>query len=266
MCRSALLGLSLVVVILSVGGCGGILPGAGPAPVFYQFDYDTRPFDCPRPFDKRVRIREFSTASPYDRLEMTVQRPGGEVSFSGTYQWVAPPGRMVAESLERDLSAGGLFPAASLEPDPSPLELTGRIYTFALEQKGGEEQAVLTVGITLTNTGESEILFQRIYRLGSPPVPEREAPLFASAMSELVGDLSFRLRQDLCSLGRGDVASSGVAFPLPRAAGIPAQCCGLSPSVVSPNRAAFHLFAQFFSPTSLSAEQPKPIKLSVGIQ
>ncbi len=208
--RSALLGLPLSVVTLSVGGCGGILPEAGPAPVFYQLEYETRPFDCPRPFEERLRIREFSTASPYDRLEMSVQRPGGEVSFSGTYQWVAPPGTMVAESLERDLSAGGLFPAASLEPDPSPLELTGRIYTFALEQKGGAEQAVLTVGMTLMNTGESEILFHRIYRLGSPPVPEREAPLFASAMSELVGDLSLRLRQDLCSLARGDVAGSGV--------------------------------------------------------
>jgi ABC-type uncharacterized transport system auxiliary subunit len=203
--RSALLVFLLLVVTLSAGGCGGILPEPGPAPVFYRLDYDPPPVDCPRSFDKRVRVREFSAASPYDQTEMTVLRPGGEVSFSGTYQWVAPPGRMVAESLGRDLGAGDLFPAVSMDADPyfPPLELTGRIYAFAWERNDGEERAVLTVGVSLTDTvGESGILFHRIYRFSSPPCPEGKAPLFASAMSELVGDLSVRLRQDLCSLGK----------------------------------------------------------------
>jgi ABC-type uncharacterized transport system auxiliary subunit len=203
--RSALLVFLLLVVTLSAGGCGGLLPEPGPAPVFYRLDYDPPPVDCPRSFDKRVRVREFSAASPYDQMEMTVLRPGGEVSFSGTYQWVAPPGRMVAESLGRDLSAGDLFPAVSMDADPSfpPLELTGRIHTFAWEQNDGKERAVLTVGVSLTDTaGESGILFSRIYRFVSPPHPEGKAPLFASAMSELVGDLSVRFRQDLCSVGK----------------------------------------------------------------
>lgn len=197
--------LLFLVVTLSAGGCGGLLPEPGPAPVFYRLDYDPPPVDCPRPFDQRVRIREFSAASPYDQMEMTVLRAGGEVSFSGTYHWVAPPGAMVAESLGRDLSAGDLFPAVSMDADPSfpPLELTGRIYTFAWEQNDGEERAVLTVGVSLTDTvGESGILFYRIYRFSSPPCPEGKAPLFASAMSTLVGDLSVQLRQDLCSLGK----------------------------------------------------------------
>jgi ABC-type uncharacterized transport system auxiliary subunit len=205
MCRSALLVFLFPIVTLSAGGCGGILPEPGPAPVFYRLAYDPPPVDCPCSFDQRVRVREFSAASPYDQMEMTVLRPGGEVSFSGTYQWVAPPGRMVAESLGRDLSAGDLFPAVSMEADPSfpPLELTGRIYTFAWERNDGKERAVLTVGVSLTDTvGDSGILFNRIYRFRSPPHPDGKAPLFAAAMSELVGDLSVRLRQDLCSLGK----------------------------------------------------------------
>ncbi|WP_027715492.1 ABC-type transport auxiliary lipoprotein family protein [Desulfuromonas sp. TF] len=203
--RSARFVLLFLVVALSAGGCGGILPEPGPAPVFYRLDYDPPPVDCPRPFDKRVRVREFSAASPYDQTEMTVLGPGGEVSFSGTYQWVAPPGRMVAESLGRDLSAGDLFPAVSMDADPSfpPLELTGRIHAFAWERNGVEERAVLTVGVSLTDTaGESGILFNRIYRFRSPPCPEGKASLFASAMSTLVKNLSVRLRQDLCSLGK----------------------------------------------------------------
>lgn len=207
MCRSALLVSLAFLFTLSAGGCGGLLPEPGQAAVFYHLDYDPPPIDCPRSFGEGVRIREFSAASPYDRTEMTVLGPAGEVRFSGAYQWVAPPGRMVAESLGRDLSEGDLFPAVSMDADLSfsPLELTGRIYTFAWEPDEGAERAVLTVGISLTGTdGGSEILFNRIYRLRSPPQPGGKAPLFASAMSELVRDLSVRLRQDLCSLAPGE--------------------------------------------------------------
>ncbi|MBE0597652.1 MAG: membrane integrity-associated transporter subunit PqiC [Desulfuromonadales bacterium] len=207
MCRSALLVSLAFLFTLSAGGCGGLLPEPGPASVFYHLDYDPPPVDCLRSFGEGVRIREFSAASPYDRTEMTVLKPAGEVRFSGAYQWVAPPGRMVAESLGRDLSTGDLFSAVSMNGDPSfpPLELTGRIYTFAWEPNEGGERAVLTVGITLSGTvGGAEIHFNRIYRLGSPSQPGGKAPLFASAMSELVRDLSVRLQQDLCSLAQGE--------------------------------------------------------------
>ncbi len=211
MVRSALLVFLVLVVTLSAAGCGGLLPEPGPAAVYYHLDYEPPPVYCLHSFEEGVRIREFTAASPYERTEMTVLRPGGEVSFSGAYQWVAPPGKMVAESLGRDLSAGELFPSVSMGADPSfpPLELSGRIYAFAWEQNEGEWRAMLTVGISLTRTvGESEILFNRIYRFGSSPHAEGNAPLFASAMSELVEDLSVQFRQDLCTLARGEVKVS----------------------------------------------------------
>jgi ABC-type uncharacterized transport system auxiliary subunit len=207
MVRSALLVFLILVVTLSAAGCGGLLPEPKPATAYYHLDYAPPPVDCLHSFDEGVRIRDFTAASPFDRTEMTVLRPGGEVSFSGAYQWVAPPGRMVAESLGRDLSAGELFPSVSMGADPSfpPLELSGRIHSFAWEQSEGEWRAVLTVGISLTRTdGESETLFHRIYPFGSPSHAEGNAPLFASAMNELVEDLSVRFRQDLCSLARGE--------------------------------------------------------------
>ncbi len=206
MCRPALL-ICAFLVTLAAGGCGGLLPETGSAPVFYRLDYDPPPADCPHFFDEGVRIREFSTASPYDRREMVVLKPQGEVSFSGTYQWVATPGKMIAQSLERDLNAGNLFSSVSMGGVPSlaQLELTGRIYTFAWKQFEGEERAVLKVEISLTETaGESSILLHRIYRIESPGHTERKAPLFAAAMSELAGELSLRLQQDLCSLARGE--------------------------------------------------------------
>lgn len=206
MCRHALL-VFLFLITLTAGGCGGLLPDAGPAPVFYRFDYDPPPVDCPRVFDEGIRIREFSSASPYDRQEMIVLKPQGEVSFSGTYQWVATPGKMVAQSLERDLSAGNLFSSVSMGEDPSlaPLELTGRIYTFAWKQSELEGRAVLKVEISLRETaGESRILLHRIYRIESPGHTERKANQFAAAMSELARELSLRLQEDLCSLARGE--------------------------------------------------------------
>jgi ABC-type uncharacterized transport system auxiliary subunit len=225
MVRSALLVCIFFGVTLSIGGCGGLLPDPKPAAVYYQLDYEPPPVDCLHSFDEGVRIREFTAASPYDRAEMTVLRPGGEVSFSGAYQWVAPPGRMVAESLGRDLSARELFPSVSMGANPSfpPLELSGRLYTFAWEQNEGEWRAMLTVGISLTRTvGESEILFSRNYRFRSPPHVEGNAPLFASAMSTLVEDLSIRVRQDLCFLVRGEAGltpsethTSSPPFPFP---------------------------------------------------
>jgi ABC-type uncharacterized transport system auxiliary subunit len=185
-----------------LAGCASLIFPTGKAPVYYQLDYRSPTMRCSRAFPQGVRVWKFATSSPYDRTEMVVLQPDGQVRFSGGFQWVAKPGTLVAESLQRDLTCSSLFPQVVSPDNPTvvPLELTGHVFVYAWERGGLASWAVLSVEVSLINSRTPrKVIFRREYSLKSGPFVEDTSAAFARAMSALVREFSERFQRDLCA-------------------------------------------------------------------
>jgi ABC-type uncharacterized transport system auxiliary subunit len=185
-----------------LAGCASLIFPSGKAPVYYQLDYQSPLVRCSRGFHQGVRVWKFAASSPYDRSEMVVLQPDGQVRFSSGFQWVAGPGTLVAESLQRDLTCSSLFPQVVSVDNPTvvPLELTGHVFVYAWERGGLASWAVLSVEVSLINTRTPrKVIFRRQYSLKSGPLVDNSSINFARAMSALMREFSEKLQTDLCA-------------------------------------------------------------------
>jgi ABC-type uncharacterized transport system auxiliary subunit len=184
-------------------GCASLIFPSSPPPVYYQLDYQATPRPCPQAFNKGVRVWTFTSSESYRRTGMVVLKPGGEVAFSSAFQWVAGPGTLLPDSLQRDLTLSSLFPrvVGANDPTGAPLELSGHVFVFAWERTGPISRAALQIEVSLIDTDEAprRIIFRREYDLRSGPFAEDTSTAFARAMSGLVAEWSQRLQQDLCA-------------------------------------------------------------------
>ena len=126
----------LWLIPLCAAGCASLIFPSSTPPVYYQLDYQPTLGKCPQAFKKGLRVWTFTSSDPYSRTGMVVLKPGGEVSFSSAFQWVASPGTLLSESLQRDLTLSSLFPrvVGANDPTGAPLELSGHVFVFACER------------------------------------------------------------------------------------------------------------------------------------
>lgn len=189
------------LLILSLG-CSSLLPTTAP-PVYYQLEYQPPAGRCPRYLPGSLAVGHFTASSPYDDTKMVVLKSGGRVAFSSGFQWVANPGVLVAEALQRDLSQSRLFPSVTGAGSPgiAPYQLSGHLFVFAWDQAAGASQAVLKVELSLVQTqAPRRVLLHRQYTLSRGPFGEDNAAAFARAMSGAVSDFSQQVQQDLCQV------------------------------------------------------------------
>ena len=192
----------IIAFVLLSSGCSSMLIKTTKAPIHYQLTYEAASTDCSGSFNNGLRVWDFTAISPYDQTQMVVEKPEGETLFSNNYQWVANPGKMVAQNLLRDLSRGKLFTQVVSANDPANvgLEMTGRIFAFAWRRTGTSSRAILEVAVSVSSTGANpEVLFRKTYSLETRSFDDDTSETFAGAMSALVGEFSHRLRKDLCA-------------------------------------------------------------------
>jgi ABC-type uncharacterized transport system auxiliary subunit len=200
----------LGLTLIALTGCSSLLLPTSPPPGYYRLEYQTVGVECAKSFTGGLRVWDFTTSSPFDQRDMVVIDHEQKVSFSGSYEWIAPPGTMLAESLLRDLDEGSLFPqvVSGDSPIDVPLALTGHVFTFAWVRQGSTARAVLQVEVSLSSTGATNrLIFHRNYELTSEPFTEDTAAAFAGAMSGIVSQFSQQLQGDLCFLGEGSGSS-----------------------------------------------------------
>jgi ABC-type uncharacterized transport system auxiliary subunit len=190
----------LSAAALFLAGCSSLLVNATPAPVYYQLNYQAPSLSCPRKFSQGVRIQTFSASRPFDQPAMVVKKSRNRVLFSSDYQWVAPPGILLAQRLQQDLALGDLFPqvVSADNATPAPLILTGHVYSFAWEKEDSGGRAELQVEVSLVDTERNRVLLRRNYRFTGKPRSSNDSGTFAGAMGELAGQFSEELRRDLC--------------------------------------------------------------------
>ncbi len=188
-------------IALAITGCSSMLFKKTQAPVYYQLTYSAKPVGCSASFHKGLRIWNFSGVNPYDQSQMVVEESDGKTLYSSEFQWVAQPGKLVAQGLLRDMSSSGVFPQVAGEDTPGTYELnlTGRVFQFALKRSDKSARAVLQVAVSLSEKGTSpRVLLRKTYTLKGASLTNDDSAAFADAMSELMAEFSDRLREDLC--------------------------------------------------------------------
>ena len=195
---------ALLALMLCLSCVSALRPKTLP-PEFYRMQYDTRDIACEAGFAGALRVWDFATSPPFNRMGMAVQEVNGTVAFSRRNQWAALPGIMVSNALERDLRQGSLFPEVlSASTDGEGLyELTGSVHVLCLSRGKNGGKALLKAEVALTGRQEAgELLYHEHFILRSPPLAGEEPDAFAQAMNELAAELSHRIRQDLCGVAR----------------------------------------------------------------
>lgn len=191
---------AMIAVALLLAGCSSLLVSSTPAPVYFRLDYQPPTLTCPTHFGQGVRVQTFAASSPFDQPAMVVEKPDSRVSFSSAYQWVAPPGTLLAQSLQRDLTLGPLFPqvVGANSTVPVPLQLTGHLFSFAWVDKGSGERAELQVEVSLIDTETQQVLLRKNYQMEGAVFHTKSADTFAQAMASLTRRFSKELQRDLC--------------------------------------------------------------------
>ena len=191
----------LLAAILVSAGCMQFSRSSPPESVFYRLQYEAVAVDCERSLEKSLLVRDFTASEPFGQQRMVILGRNKTIRFSGSRQWVASPGDMLSENLRQDLIQGELFTEVlgSSDPGESALELSGRVLTFAAKRTSSGYRAVLRTRIRLNEAGISgKTLLGKTYSLQSASIAELDQSRFAGVMSDLVRDLSARLRADLC--------------------------------------------------------------------
>lgn len=187
--------------------CLGIISST--APRYYGIDPLFISVECPQSSQETLRIWHFSASAPFDREQMIVQTPEKEVRFSSEYRWIALPGFLLVDQLLHDLSRDRFFRRVVSPGDPfkTSMEMGGHVFAFGLEQSETTAKAVLEVEVTIWKNqpeetlAENRIIFRKSYRLESKPSTTGDSDFLAGAMSQVAGEFSRRLRQDLCFMG-----------------------------------------------------------------
>jgi ABC-type uncharacterized transport system auxiliary subunit len=193
--------LWLLLLPMFAGCVSFHLPTSAP-PLYYQLDYTPSRVHCTGTFNEGLRVWHFTASSPYGRTAMIVVKSDGQIQTSSNFQWIAPPGTMVADKLVRDLTRSRLFPLVVSANDPTtvPLELTGHIFRFALERFGLTSQAALRVEVSLIdNRKPRRVILHREYDFTSPLYSGQSSAAFAQAMSGLMREFSEKFQRDLCA-------------------------------------------------------------------
>lgn len=204
-------GLAGLVLICCTGCFGALFTGVQPA--YFQLSHVDHGQRCSGLREGAVRIWPFSASSPYDREEMIILEPSRKVRFSPHFRWITLPGSMIADKLAQDLAEDGPFARvlAAGSPAGSAAQLSGHVHQFAWEDLGeGIQQARLDVQVSVwREEPKPAVILNRRYRLESRRLEAGSPERFAAVMSQMVAELSVRLREDLCAMASGSSSPLG---------------------------------------------------------
>lgn len=190
------------LLVLGSTSCAGRLFSSTP-PAYFEVNYPFQAVDCGGSIRARVRVWPFSASPPFDRDQMIVLSPSRQVHFSSRYRWISPPGDMVSDRILRDMAMDNLFTKvfAAVNPSRASAEMSGHIFRFAVEDFGDRARVVLESEVTLyRDKPRAQILFKKHYVMAGTPTASPDPQYFAESASELVAELSARLRGDLCTM------------------------------------------------------------------
>lgn len=187
----------LAILVLGVAGCLRVAT-AVPTVTEYRLDYAPPPLAA-EALPVVLRLGPLGAAAIYDR-EAIVYREGDYATGTYSYhRWIAPPGRMLADLLARDLAASGLYRAVQRGVAASDYDLGGEIEEFAERVAAGACSAQLRLRFSLVRARPgpgAPVLLQKSYA-AEEPCAGTTVDDFVAAMSRAVSGVSQAVQQDV---------------------------------------------------------------------
>lgn len=150
--------------------------------------------------DYVIRVKDFSSVTTLQRVDMVVQLEDGSLNRASTDVWSARPMELLPDELAADLMVTGCWGAvlrqATMLHDDFIVE--GYIRRFGGAESGGVWSAVLEVDITVLDGDDNSLVFQKNYSL-SWNLPDPSYRALASGMAALVGVFNEEVMGDIWS-------------------------------------------------------------------
>ena len=182
-------------------GCGTTAPSR-----FYALQPLPEVYDTPVPStsagDLVIGVGPIVVAKYLQRSQIAVNEVGPEIFYSEIHRWAAPLDETIANVMVQNLSALLGSPKVArvpwLKAIPTDLRLLANISRF--DGVPGEE-AILEVQWTLMGKDEVQSVVGAHRDLFRLPVEERSYAALVSAQSELLGQFSRRVAEEIQAVG-----------------------------------------------------------------
>jgi ABC-type uncharacterized transport system auxiliary subunit len=150
--------------------------------------------------DYVIRVKDFSSVTTLQRVDMVVQLETGSLNRANTDVWSARPMELLPDELAADLMATGCWGAvlrqATMLSEDYIVE--GYVRRFGGMESGGVWSAILDVDITVLNGYDNSLVFQKNYSL-SWDLPEPSYSSLAYGMASLVSVFNEEVMGDIWS-------------------------------------------------------------------
>lgn len=180
MIKKALNIIPYSVILSFIIGCGGV-----PPTYYYRIHYDMPEHNSPAPLPVTIIIQPFDSDALYKGDRIVYRNSEYEVQFYHYRRWVAPPNRIVQESVIEQFRSSGVFEriVTSTVPVNAGYMLKGTIKSFEEWDKGDSWYGLVSIAFELQNKKTKELVWQNTLS-EMTPVSKKEPTEVAKAISE----------------------------------------------------------------------------------
>lgn len=192
--------MALLLSLLLPVGC--MRPSAVPVYYYTLNDPSDSLMTVQQPLPVVLRVDRFTAAPPFNSQHIVYADKGLHRNAYTHFEWVAPPGELIAYGLVRDLKKSHAFHAV-LSPDSalSPTHtISGWVDEFLEEDFCTPAQAAVKIHLLLVDAHNPDpvqrIMFQKNYSAHAPCRDKTPAAV-AEAMSKVMAKLSASMTRDI---------------------------------------------------------------------
>ncbi len=196
-----LLAVYFIFPLFFVGGCSSLGKPAHEIK-YYILDYPAPAIKQLPQIDSTIRLNRFTIAAAYNTQSMIFRPDKYTLDYFSYNRWAVNPADMVADMLQRDLHAVGLFGAvfSRYSIEDAHYILQGSIGEFFLRAEPNGKRAVLDIKITLKDLKKREaqrrVVFQKNY-YHEELLTEQTPRGYCEAMSRALEKLSVQITLDI---------------------------------------------------------------------
>ncbi|HPD56787.1 MAG TPA: ABC-type transport auxiliary lipoprotein family protein [Smithellaceae bacterium] len=191
----------VIFPLFFLGGCSSLGKPAHEIK-YYILDYPAPAIKQMPQIDYTIRLNRFTIAAAYNTQNMIFRPDKYTLDYFSYNRWAVNPADMVADILQRDLQAAGLFGAvfSRYSIEDAHYILQGSIGEFFLRAEPNGKRAVLDIKVTLKDSKKREaqrrVVFQKIY-YHEEPLTEQTPRGYCEAMSRALEKLSGQITLDI---------------------------------------------------------------------
>jgi len=178
--RKAFRTLSYLIFFLLIIGCGSV-----PPTYYYRIHYDMPAHNSPAPIPVTIGIEPFDADALYKGDRIVYRNSEYEVRFYHYRRWVAPPNKIVQESVIEQFRSSGVFERVVNNKALVKVDyiLKGNIKSFEEWDENNSWYGLVSIAFELRNTDTKEIVWQNTLS-EKTAVSRKEPSEVARAISE----------------------------------------------------------------------------------